>query len=275
MATIANLNIAIKGNTAQLNDTLTKAQTRIGKFRDGANRALKAVQTAAKGLAIGGGVALAGFGINAVKDFVQTGDELDKMSKRTGISVEALSELKFAAEQSGTSLESIETSSKRLSSTILDASNGMSGATMALDQLGLSAQKVQGLLPEEQFNTFAAALADIEDASTRAALAQDVFGRAGTDLLPLLSEGAEGMAALRQQAVDLGNTFTTEGAASAAEFQDSLNELKQGFGALGQTLGEKLVPVLTQGLDLFKENKGVQIALGTPWWAHWRRPWWS
>ena len=73
----------------------------------------------------------------------------------------------------------------------------------------------------------AEALAKVESASTRAALAQDIFGRAGTTLLPLVAEGAEGLEALRQKARDLGNTFTTEGAASAAAFKDAINELKQ------------------------------------------------
>ena len=74
-----------------------------GQVRKGAGKAFKAVGTAAKGLAIGAGAALAGLAIAGIKAFVSLGDSLDKMSKRTGFSVEALGELKFAAEQSGAS----------------------------------------------------------------------------------------------------------------------------------------------------------------------------
>ena len=114
---------------------------------------------------------------------------------------------------------------------------------------------LQDLSPEQQFLAVSAALAEVENASTRAALAQDVFGRAGTTLLPLVAEGAAGLAELRQQARDLGNTFTTEAAAKAAEFADTLNELKQTIGGLGREIGEKVVPVLGRLLDWFIESR--------------------
>ena len=52
-----------------------------------------------------GGAAIIGFGIKAVNSFADAGDAIQKMALRTGFSTEALSELKFAAEQSGASLE--------------------------------------------------------------------------------------------------------------------------------------------------------------------------
>ena len=255
MANLANLVVSITGNTVSLNKSLMKAEGRVGQFRKNASKALGAVRKAAAGLAIGGGLAIAGFAANSIKDFIQVGDQLDKMAQRTGFSVEALSELKFAAEQSGSSLETIEKGSKTLSSTIFDASKGLTTATDAFDALGLSQEMLAGLSPEEQFLATATALAAVEDASVRSALAQDVFGRAGTELLPLFSEGAEGMAALRQQAIDLGNTFTTEAAAKAADFNDALNELKQGLGGIGKGIAEGIVPILTNLVDWFTANR--------------------
>ena len=58
----------------------------------------------------------------------------------------------------------------------------------------LGKRSLQGLSPEQQFQLFANALAGVVDASTRAALAQDVFGRSGTQLLPLFTQGEQGMA---------------------------------------------------------------------------------
>ena len=59
------------------------------------------------------GPLVAGFAA-ATKAFVDAGDELDKMSQRVGFSVEALSELKYAAGQSGTSIDAIERSAKKM-----------------------------------------------------------------------------------------------------------------------------------------------------------------
>ena len=105
VATLANLIVKITGNTASLNKAIDKSETRIGKFKAGASKALGAVKTAAKGLAVGGAIALAGFAAGAVKSFLDTGEALDKMAKRTGFTVESLGELKFAAEQSGASID--------------------------------------------------------------------------------------------------------------------------------------------------------------------------
>ena len=251
MATLANLAVEITGNTVGLRNSLDKAQTRVGKFKGFATKALKAVRTAATGLAIGGAAAITGFAVNSVKDFIQTGEELDKMSKRTGISVEALSELKFAAEQSGSSLETIEKGSKKLASSIFDAQNGVKASADAFEALGLNIMELQALSPEEQFTATADALGAVADATTKSALAADIFGKAGTELIPLFSEGAEGMAALRQQAIDLGNTFSGDAAAQAAKFNDTVNELKQTIGGFGKDIAEKIVPILTNLLDWF------------------------
>ena len=263
MATLANLVVRITGNTAQLNKAVDKAETRMGKFKKGASKALNAVKTAAKGLAIGGAVAVAGFAVASIKSFLDVGEALDKMSKRTGVSVEALGELKFAAEQSGSSIETIEKAMTRSAGVILDANNGLAGAKDALDQLGLSAQALAAMSPEEQFNTLAAALAGVESASERAALAQDVFGKSGTELLPLFAEGAAGMDALRAQAQSLGIVMSGEAAAGAASFNDSMNELKSAaFGVFRGIAGE-LLPKLAEFARWLVSKKPEIVAFFT------------
>ena len=112
MATLANLVVRITGNSAQLNKAVDKAETRLGRFKKGAGKVFKALGTAAKGGAIAAGAAIAGLAIAGIKNFADLGDELDKMSARTGFSVEALGELKFAAEQSGTNLDTVESAAK-------------------------------------------------------------------------------------------------------------------------------------------------------------------
>ena len=60
----------------------------------------------------------------------------------------------------------------------------------AFDAMGISVDQLRGKAPEEQFELITSALADVADASTRAAPAPDVFGRAGTSLLPSLAAGS-------------------------------------------------------------------------------------
>ena len=169
---------------------------------------------------------------------------MQKMALRTGFTTEALSELKHAAELSGASLGSMENGVKRMQRTILDAENGLSTATDAFEMLGIEMADVEGKTPEEQFTLLSGALADVEDASRRSALAQQVFGRAGTQLLPMLAAGKDGLAAMRQEAHDLGMVFDQEAADSAAKYQDSLTKLSGAFNGIKFAVGSALVPVL-------------------------------
>ena len=260
MATLASLVVRITGNSAQLNKAVDKAEGRLSKFRKGASKALKAVGKAATGLAAGGAIALAGFAAGAVKSFLDTGEALDKMSKRTGFSVEALGELKFAAEQSGSSIESIEKATKKMSAVIFDAGDGMKSAEEALAALGLEASDFKGLSPEAQFLELGAALKEVSSETERAALAQKVFGKAGTELLPLFDEGFEGMDKLRQQARNLGIVMSTEAAAGAAAFNDSINELKSAALGVFREFASKLLPKLAEFARFLVSKKPKIIA---------------
>ena len=138
-----------------------------------------------------------GLGIKRAADF---GDQIDKMSKRTGLSTQALSELSFAAELAGTNIEDLEKAVRTMQARILDLGLGLSTAVDAFKILGVSLEDVAGKTPEQQLDILLEALAGIEDATLRAAVAQRVFGRAGTRLLPILSGGVKALKAAREEA---------------------------------------------------------------------------
>jgi hypothetical protein len=180
------------------------------------------------------------------KVFASTGDALAKMSARTGFSVETLSELGFAADLSGASMETLELGIRKMQRTLVDAAQGSKSAQDALALLGLTVADLAKLSPEQQFKLIADRLARIEDPTTRAAAAMELFGRSGTQLLPMLSGGAAGIEELQEVARKLGLTISTEDAKAAERFSDTLSimwkVLKQGVF----TVGSALVPVLSQ-----------------------------
>ena len=146
----------------------------------------------------GAGTVIVGSMVGVTFQWAKAGDEVQKLSEKTGFSTESLSELRHAAELSGTSLQGLESGIKVMQRSLYDASQGLSTATDALDSLGLSYEELASLSPEEQFKAITNALADVEDESLKSALAQKVFGRAGTDLLPMLAQGSQGLADMRQ-----------------------------------------------------------------------------
>lgn len=247
------------------------------KLSAGLRRAQRRLRAFGQGLRTAG-TQLTGIGASAVtsllatvKVFTAAGDALDKMSLRTGVSVEALSELGFAAEQTGADLQTLENGIRVMQRTLNDAERGLSTATDALDDLGLTAGQLRGLSPEEQFKTLAEAISRVEDPSKRAAIAMQVFGRSGTRLLPLLENGVAGIEALQEQARRLGLTISTQTARDAAELNDTLNILwrvvKQGAfvigGALAPTLKDlttRITRLVVSASDWVKRNRELVVS---------------
>ncbi len=221
------------------------------KFSAGLKRAQQQLAAFGAGLrAIGlrmiaiGSAAIAPF-VASIRAFSNLGDQLDKMSIRTGVSVEALSELGFAAELSGADIETLENGIRKMQKTVTEAAGGSVAAAEALADLGLSAQAVALMSPEAQFKLIADRLSGIADPTRRAALAMEIFGRSGTRLLPLLEDGAAGINRMQREARTLGLTMSTQTARQAALLNDTLHTtwrvLKQVSVAVGAALAPEVI----------------------------------
>ncbi len=237
METVKSLLVKFGTDTAQMEAGFKKAD---GLIERNAEKFKQAGRTmAVAGAAITGAFTL------MIREYVKAGDELHKMSLRTSISVETLSALKFAAEISGASIDDIEKGIKKMSKTILDASDGLATYVRAFDRIGLSAEDLIELSPEEQFDKIAKAIAAVENPTIRAATAQDIFGRAGTKLLPLFAAGEEGLDKLKKRAHELGIVFDKEAADKAALLNDAMTDLKGSLVGASRSIVEALVPVIT------------------------------
>lgn len=221
---------------------------------------------------VGAGASILGTLAAITKGFAETGDSLRDMAIRTGFAVETLSELSFALEQNGSSLEEFENGVRRMQRTISDAGRGLTTAQEALDALGLTLGQIDKLTPEEQFLAIADRLAQIEDPTKRAAVAMEVFGRSGTKMIPLLADGAAGIAALREEARALGLTISRADADLADNFNDTLNilyrVLKQNVFVIGSALAPTLIDVakrvtgvVTQISAWIKANRGLAVSV--------------
>jgi hypothetical protein len=226
------------GVSDKLSAGLRRAQQRLQAFGAG----VRAIGT--RLTAIGAGIIAPLLG--SAKVFADTGSALFDMSQRTGIAVEALSELGFAAEQSGTDLATLEAGIRKMQRSITDAAQGATAAQEALALLGLTVADLQGLSPEQQFKVIADRIAAITDPTVRAAAAMELFGRSGTSLIPLLSGGARGIEALQEQARRLGLTMSTEDAKAAEAFGDAIDALSKTVKRLFVLIGSALAPMLQE-----------------------------
>jgi hypothetical protein len=235
----AFVELAVSGRQ-KFEASIKAAQERLSSFAKSAARISAAI--AAAGAAAGAaGIAM---GVSAAK----AGDKLDKMAARTGVSVEALSQLGFAAEQSGSDLDTMGNALFRLRRRMANAATGGGPAKRAFDDLGLASIDTAATV-DEQFTRVVEALSGVQDESLRAQYAFELFGDQAKSLLPLLNSGADGINALRNEADMLGRTMSTEQATAAAMFSDSLNRLKTQVSGLTQQVGLSLLPTMTAWVE--------------------------
>lgn len=181
----------------------------------------------------------------AVQQFSSAGDAIEKMAGRTGLSAEAVSELAYAADLSGTNVEDLEKGVRKMQQTIAAARDGNEAALESLRDLGVNMASLADT-PDAQLAVFAERIAAIEDPAARTAAAMSIFGKAGTQLLPLMADGAEGLRAMREEAAQLGLTVSTDTAARAAKLNDALGRVAAAAKAVTFNLGAAVAPAVTE-----------------------------
>lgn len=208
-----------------------------------------AVAMAALTGALSATVGIVGLGVKRLLDLDST---LGKAALRAHVSAEALSELQFAAEQSGASVEDINSALFRMQRRVANAATGTGPAVRALKELGLVAEDLARLTPDKQLEIIADALAKVESETLRAQFAFELLGDNAKKLVPLLDGGAESIKALRQEARDLGITIEQEDVDAAARLGDAINRIRKQFGAFLVQVGAAFAPLLEKLAELFQ-----------------------
>lgn len=219
------------------------------------------ISTAARwGTAIVGGAVAATTGlVKFAETSASTADNIDKMSQKIGISREAYQELDFICSQAGTSVDQLQTGMKTLTNQMQAASDGTASAVSMFEQLGVSVTDTEGNMRSQEDVMFDVidSLQKMENQTVKAGLANDLFGKMGSELMPLLNEEAGSMAEMKQQAHELGLVLSDDIIDNGVELTDSIDQTKRAFGAIITQLGGALMPIVTQ------VSNGLQEALPT------------
>ena len=251
MATSKELKVLVTGDASKLTSALDGAEKKVTSFSDG-------LVSVGKVATIAGGVITGAFAAIILKT-AEVDDQFDKMSIRTGVSVEALSALAYAADITGTSIDTVEIGLKGLTTSMDDASNGIGLGKEAFDELDISVVDFEGdLRPTiDVLKEAATKIAEIDNPTKQAALAMDLFGsRAGPKLLPLLKQGEGGINDLMEKAKELNGVISTESATAGADFTDRMNDLKVSLAGVGRTIGDILIPAVTPFIEKATEIVG-------------------
>lgn len=243
MAKLSSLVVDLQVETAELKAGLEAANKKLEKFGDQVDAIAKSV-TAAFTFKIveEAGKKLAEF----ISHGAELADQMGKMAQRTGIGVEALSGLSYAASLSDVSSEQLSVSLNHLNKNIVAAANGGKQQALAFDTLGVKTHDAAGNIrgAGDVLGDIAAKFAGMKDGAQKAAVAQEVFGKSGAALIPLLNQGRDGIAAMTEEARAFGLIVTAEGAAASEQFNDSLRRLKAMGEGVAVALAQNLAPSL-------------------------------
>jgi TP901 family phage tail tape measure protein len=253
MEEVGKLYVSLELEDEKFLQGLTAAENKFEKTKETVLKMEKTFQDIGVKMAAFGAVVVGAMGL-AANSWAEAGDSIGKMSKRTGIGTTALQELSYAAKLSGTSIDEIEVAVRKMQSSVTDAETGLETAKKSFQDLGLSIKDIKSLSPEDQFNRISEAIAGIENPTKRAALAQDIFGRSGTMLLPMLAEGSAGLRKLRDDAHQYSVIMNTESVAAAEEFSDRMDNLKLSLKSVWQEIAVSIIPAVTKFVSIVQDT---------------------
>ena len=184
-----------------------------------------------------------------IKSAASSAAAVDDLSKRTGISTQTLQGYGLAANQSGVSTETMGKSLQKLSLVQLKAQNGNKAAQASFTAIGLSMQDLAGLSPEQTFEAVTDAIAQLPTVAQQSAAAIALFGKSGSELVPIFAEGTGYLAKMRKEAEELGIVLSKEQMSGLAGLDDMIAKVGMAFGGLAQRIVADLVPQLMAAGD--------------------------
>lgn len=189
--------------------------------------------------------AAAGAIFGVVKFTADAGDQAFKMAQKIGISVEKLQELQYAAKLSDVEAENFGVSMRFLSRNMAEAAGGSKEAQKSFRALGVSIGSKGALRgADEVLADLADKFSTMPDGAEKTAMAMDIFGRSGADLIPFLNGGSKSIAELSAEARRLGIVMSTEQAKAGEEFNDNLTRMFTSLNGVRNIIGNGLLPVI-------------------------------
>ena len=193
----------------------------------------------------------------------QAVDQTGKLAQSAGSTTEAFSRLQYAARLSGISGQDLAGAMGKLNKNLAEAGAGAHQQAALFQALGIkvkdSAGNVRGA--DTVLGDLAERFAGMKDGASKSALAMEVFGKSGAQLIPFLNSGRAGLSELAAECDRLGITIT-EGAAKGAErFNDNLEKLHMAVEGVAGQVAANLAPSLANLTDVMLRSDDAATGL--------------
>lgn len=226
------------------------------------SNALGGVQTKLKGVqfaAAGAGLAMKTFAATAaimaayslgrtIKGNINLADSFGKMSDQTGIAANTLMAYVNAGKLAGIEQQTIDRGLRRLAQSMREADQGVASYKDAFDALGISVRTSEGQFKtsEQVFGEIADQFRQMPDGARKAALAMEIFGRKGVDLINMLNNGSDAL-------VEFNWNLSENFAQNSEYFNDQLTVMGIRAQGMGLTMTDTLLPALNASAEAFSD----------------------
>jgi hypothetical protein len=262
MTDLAKLVVRLEAESLKFQKELDQAKRKLSAFDKSAGATAKQIGTVLGAAAVAAGTGLA----YMAKKAIDLADDTSKAAQKIGLTTESLSQLRFAADLAGVASNSLDKSMQKLNRSMSESViTNTSKAAMAFSALGVEVENTDGSLrsSDDVFSDLAERFSKMRDGATKTALAMDIFGKSGADLIPLLNGGAAAIKSAREEADALGQTISGKAAKAAEQFNDNLSRLQKVAGGAMLQAVQQLTPLLANMSDeLVKAAKDANTMEG-------------
>lgn len=229
---IVNIGANIDGLTTGINNAKATVRSGVDSIQGAAQSMQGYLAAIGVGLSIG---AFAGW----IKGAIDAADETSKMAQKIGVATEEVAGLQLAFRQAGVG-DAFEQSMAKLSKSAAAGSD-------AFAAMGINVKSNDGALKSTRalLGEVADGMESYADGAAKSALAQELFGKSGAQLIPLLNAGSQALDDYDATAKKLGLTLSEDTAKEAEKFNDTMDLIGQGSQGVARQIGAQLLPTLS------------------------------
>lgn len=258
MSVLDSLIVNLEVNSAALRTGLNDAANQLKTFGD----KLSGIDSKLKAFGQMQGVQIGKELVEGLAQFIAKGAEaaamMGRLAAAAGVPTEAFSRLAYAASLSGLGSEDLAKGLEKFDKALGAAGSGAKDQSALFDALGVSVKDASGNVrsTEAVLGDVADKFAGMENGASKTALAMQLFGKSGAQLIPFLNEGRAGIAALGDEAQKLGLVISGPAAAAAKQFEDNLKKLEAATQGVATRAAADLAPSLSHLTEDLLKSKG-------------------
>lgn len=241
---------AMEGVGEAIREGLAESKEQINETKESLEGFAQSINGIQKMMGLIGEVAAFGFigeqVADLAKEFAEWGDQMEKTRSETGLTVQSVQELQFAGKNAGVSAQDMDMAMVHLSRSLGAAREGNQQSIDSYKALGISMDDLKGVGLDGALEKIAQAFNEHADGANKAALAMQLFGRSGADMIAFLDQGKSGIDDLRARAEQLGIVFGDEDVEQAAKLNAAFVQMDAQMDAAKKRAGEELAPSFLQ-----------------------------